>query len=546
MRSAPLLAAFLAFSTLSTLSVRGAGLDLIDVAGVTERGGGPKYARMLPRTGTNGLLSATLLPPLADWASVPIANLYYASAGAPSEGNGAPQYPFKTLEYALGQMASATNALVMAPGTYSGTATMQPGRSVALLGSGWGTRISALTVTAQGSSDDTALELADLRVGTLTVNGGKVKIRLARAQVDRLEGSASPVTVVRLDMGALIGSSSSPYTDVYMGYDTAPRALKALALAESGSTYLLELSAGRPEVVDGQSRRPLAFMEDVTDATSAVYTVMERLEGADTSISNAVVAEQTAREGADTALSNNLTAVIGVLRTDFRNLGSGWNGHVQALTTRMNGISAGVNSLDAREQRHYSELVAATNELHDGYVSADTALRSTLSNSITNSVTALSNNMSRIVQAMAGSAAADAIGAVSNSIIARAVSTADMNAIGRETVLSNRIALLQSSSANLPDRVTAIENNWPYLVAATNNLQSAVANLGNQINNLNVGALRTAVTAHGAWQQSMTSWSNNVDTTLARLQSAINGIIDSLAAITNKASLTGVSIPSKL
>lgn len=521
----------------------GGNLDRIDAEGVTERGGGPKYARMLPRTGTNGLLSATLLPPLADWASVPIANLYYASASAPSEGNGAPQYPFKTLGHALEQMA-ADSALIMAPGTYSGSGSVPAGHYRTLLGSGRGTYVTSLTISTTGTSPDTVLELAGLKVGTLTVNGGRMTIRMAGAYVERLEGSATPVTVVRLDMGARVNWSSLAYEDVYSGYSTSPM---ALALSERGGNRLLGLSGGRGVVVDGGYTNVLAFMSDLAGATGAVYAAMSDLRASNDVVMAEVSAEKAARSAADTALSNNLSAVIGDLRADFGSLGGTWGSQAAMLMANMTRLRSDMSDLDARVATTNARQSADIAQLRSDYTSAQANLSQTLHRTVTNQVAALSNAVPGIVDARAGAVVASGIAGATNSIVASAVAQADANALARESVITGDVGAVQQQLSTLGPTVTRHDSAISAIAYTNSQLRSGVTSLQSDMayESSRITTLNTAANGLTLSVVRLNTWTNSAETSLNTLRGRINAIIDSLIAITNKANLSGVSIPAK-
>jgi len=519
-----------------------AGLDRIDADGVTETGGSPRYARMLPRTGTNGLLSATLLPPVADWASQPIARLYYAAAGAPTQGNGSPQYPFSTLAHALGHMA-ADSALLMAPGSYSGTGTVASGRILTLFGTGWQVRITSLTVTAAGSSADTTLDLHGLRVGTLTVNGGRVNIRLYATAIDALAGSASAATVTRMDMASRIGASTLTHVDRYAGYPTAP---EATALVGDGGRKIV-MSGARGVVVDGAATNTIAHLSDVADATNAVYAAMAALETADADIVGLVDAERTARTTADNALSNNFARAVAGLSEDINAVDSNWDTQLRLVMASVSGLETALGNLDTRHTGDVATLTASVAGVRTGYATADTTLRDTLRGEFANGLGELRDSVPGVARAQAGDVVDERLGATTNDVIGTAVARANEAALARESNLSGRIDGATNRITLLEARHAEHEVSLRDLTSADTAIRRDISGMQGDISDLEGRAdgFHDAILALQAWDSATDTWKVHKDSDIATLRNKVNAIINSITPLTNR-TFRAISVPSKL
>ena len=527
------------FSALATP----ADLSRIEADGVTEVGGAPQYARMLPRTGSDGRLAASLLPPVADWASQPIPHLYYVSAAASTQGNGSPQYPFNTLSYALSSM-SAQSALLVVPGAYSGTCTVQADNTVTLFGMGDQSYISSLTVSAVGSSAATTLDLHGLRVGTLHVTGGRINIRLAGTSVELLSGSSDSVTVTRADMGVRVDTSTLAHTDVYVGSPTAPSA-ETLVTPEEGIS--LSLSGGRGIVVDGGTTNVVAYVTDIEDTVAQLSAAMSTLEAADESLRTRIAAEESGRQLADQALSNNLASAIATLATDFGELGSKWGSDVTGINTRIGQLDTRLTTLDSREAADVVELNAAVSDVRSDYAAADTALEAVLRGVVSAEVDELRGDVPGIADARATTIANARIGAVTNSVISAAVARADANAIARENTISNRVNNVQAQVTTLQGLVAGHTSSIANLVTSDTQLGNRITALetASGTHGSDIAGLKSAVSALQSWKITVTSQIADINADIGTVKNRINSVIDCLDSIVRKAQLSDVTLPEK-
>lgn len=526
-----------------------ATLDRVDAAGVTEVGGSAAYARMLPRTGPDGLLSATLLPPVADWGSKPVTNIYYVSANAASgDGNGSPQHPFKSLGTALSSVSSSS-AFILAPATYSASFTLAPGRSVAICGFGSSSYISSLTVTASGSSADTTLCLYGVRVGTLTVNGNRVNLRLMQAYVGRLAGSASAATVTRADMGSVVYVSTLAHADVYDGYDTAP-----LAEALTGPGLMrLFLSGGRVFATVDDETNTVAYLSDVAAATNSAFGAVQELRAEDLRLAGLILSEAGARAAADLALSNTMAAADAALLTRVQTVGSTWGSQMLLLSGRMDGMAAQLDGLRTKETNDVAALAAAVASVRTDFASADAALDSDLRNAIASGVAGLRAEVPGIADVRFDYKLGLVRGDIVNAAVTQAVAQADSRAQQRDNVLSARITGLSGDVARLSD---GIETNR----TALSTLRDTVRTLGEQVvnvsNNLYVTQAGISnLVSYTIMPAVRTTYSNQndivaVSTNLAELSSdtvwRINSIIDCLNIIKSNQPASSMSVPSKI
>ena len=471
-------AAAVAVAALATAPrVRG-DLDRIAADGVTEHGGSPEYARMLPRTGADGILDASLLPPVADWASQPISNLYYAAGNAPTQGNGSPQHPFNTLTHALSHMAP-DSALLLAPATYSGTLSLPAGRTVALVGFGPGAYVSGLSVSAAGSSPATRLALVGVSVGTLSLSGGTVDVRLSRSTVARLEGTASAATVTRTDMGSLVGVSTLTHVDVYAGYDTAPR---ARVLTTQSAATQLALSGGRAVVSDGGATNTVAYLSDVVGATNGTYLAMQDLRAADAALSGRMDAEESARLAGDAANSNRLEAARAALAAQMSDMGTTWTSRLMALVSDMTAVQGDFQDLNTQTTNDIRALQQSLSALQTAYQAADTALSTGLT-ALQATVNDLSNNLTAVVDAEAAQIADARIEAKRASIVSNAVSEAS----SRINVETTRLrSMIVTNNAAMAVRMSSAEGRLSAAVGRINGLIYALGGASNFTNNYHI------------------------------------------------------------
>lgn len=527
MRSAMILAVMAILSPLY-----GGDLDKIDANGVTETGGSTNYARMLTRTGVDGRLSASLLPPVADWASQPIPRMYYVAANASVQGNGSPQYPFTNLTYAVANMADKS-VLVLAPGSYSGTITITAGKSVTLFGMGGQTQVSRLDVTAVGTSSATLLDLCGLHIGTLSVQGGRINLRLAGTTVSQLAGSASPVTVTRTDMASRIDVSTLTHVDVYSGHTIfAP---EAGMLTDSTGTRHLLLVGGRGAVTYGASTNSLAYVADVTSATAAVYVAIGSLASTNTVLSGRIAAESDARSAADVTLSNRIEQVRTALLEDYGSLGTAWNSQIGLLVGRIDTTDSAVSSLVAKENGDIARVTSSVAQTSNAFVTADSRLRADL-------ISISSNDVSRMRETVIGIARTNAedivdtkIGAATNGVIANAVAQANSAAITREAVLSNTIAGVDSKFIYWQSIVTNNALQLSTLSGTVSGVQGDVSSLNTRLNNMTttVNTMQTGVNSLSSSVDLLDSSVSSNATAISQIKSRINSIIDYLASVTN-------------
>ena len=513
----------------------------IEADGVTEAGGLPKYARMLPRTGSDGRLAASLLPPVADWASQPIARLYYISASAPTQGNGSPQYPFNTLTYALSHM-TARSALLMAPGAYDGSGTITAGNTVTLFGVGAQPTISSLVVTALGSSSGTTLDLCGLRISTLQVEGGSITIKLSNTIVSQLTGAATSVTVMRMDMGAQVTAAAFAYTDVYLGYQTAP---EAQCIVDTATGRQLKLSGDRGVVVSGGTSKELAYRSDITAATDGIYGVLDGFTATDTELADLIASERTARLSADRALSNRFDSVVAALTADFGTLGGTWGTQVSTIGGRLDTLDQGLSSLRTLEASDIAEVRNMVNQTRTDYAAADSTLNTSLRNLVTTEVATLRSEVPGLVDVRAAAVAATQIAAVTNTVTATAVSMATAKINEAQTALNNSITTVDN-------RVTTLTSTVSGHTTSINSLKSADINLGNRVAALERGNYATAIASLNTTTSSLTSnvntlnsWKTTTTSDIEAIKSRINDVIDCLSAIISKASLSDITVPTK-
>ena len=520
-----------------------ADLSRIEADGVTEAGGLPKYARMLPRTGSDGRLAASLLPPVADWASQPIARLYYISASAPTQGNGSPQYPFNTLTYALSHM-TARSALLMAPGAYDGSGTITAGNTVTLFGVGAQPTISSLAVTALGSSSGTTLDLCGLRISTLQVEGGSITIKLSNTIVSQLTGAATSVTVMRMDMGAQVTAAAFAYTDVYLGYQTAP---EAQCIVDTATGRQLKLSGDRGVVVSGGTSKELAYRSDITTATDGIYGVLDGFTDTDTELADLIASERTARLSADRALSNRFDSVVASLTADFGTLGGTWGTQVSTIGGRLDSLDQSLASLSARETSDITEVRNMVNQTRTDYAAADSTLDTSLRNLVATSVATLRSEVPGLVDARAAAAAATQVASVTNAVIATAVNAATVKINAAQTSLNNSIATVNNSVTTLRSTVNGHTDSIYALYTADTQLGNRITSLetASGTHGSDIAGLISAVSALQSWKSAVTSQIAEIDADIGTVKNRINSVIDCLASIVDKAHLSGVTLPEK-
>jgi len=442
-------------------------LDRIAADGVTERGGSPAYARMLPRTKADGVLDASLLPPVADWASQPISNLYYAAGNARVQGNGSPQYPFRSLTYAFANMAP-NSAVLLAPATYSGTLPLDAGRTVTIAGFGPMSRIESLSVVVSGASYDTCLALVGVDIGTLSVSGGRVNIKMSSATVERLEGSSTMVTVTRLDLGSVVGISSLVNEDVYAGYDTVP---KAEALVDPVSGDQVILSGGRALVTDGGVTHVVAYVSDIDGATNDIGTALQALSSADSSLSSRINTEAYARASGDIVLSNMLNNAQASLAAQIASVGTSWGGQLSTVALAIDGLRDELQAHEATASNALASVNQAISGVQSGYTSADSALRADI-DALGSRFSVLEGGIEAAIDARARTIADSRISAARSGIISNAVSQADSLAATRVATLSQTVT---ANRSELVTRMSSIEGELISIKHTLNDLIDALA-----------------------------------------------------------------------
>lgn len=442
-------------------SARG-DLDRIAADGVTEKGGSAEYARMLPRTGPDGVLDASLLPPVADWASQPISNLYYLAGNAVVQGNGSPQYPFKELTYALSHMAPGS-ALLLAPATYSGVLSLPAGQTVTLVGMGPSTYVSSLVVAATGSSSATRLALVGMNVGVLSLSGGTVEVRLSHSVIGRLEGTASGVTVTRTDLGSVVGLSTVTHVDSYIGYDTTP---KAQMLTAADATTQLTLSEGRPIVTDGGARHTVAYVSDVMNATNGVSGAFQSLRDADTALGGRIDAEAAARNVGDAALSGRLDSVKAILDADISKIGTHWGSQLSNFSAALDDVYTRLDDLREVESNDVRSLRQRIADVTTAYNAEDALIRASLA-TLQAEVNALDAGLNSRINERADAR----IAAASNSIIAAATSRAVAASKNyTDSVRDNLTATINANNEELQTSIAPLAAGFQDMKGKLNNL----------------------------------------------------------------------------
>lgn len=525
-----------------------ATLDRVDADGVTEVGGSAAYARMLPRTGSDGLLSATLLPPVADWGSKPVTNVYYVAANAASAGNGSPQYPFKALGTALSSVSSSS-AFVLAPATYSASFTLASGRSVAICGFGPSSYISSLTVTAAGTSANTTLCLYGVRVGTLTVNGGRVNVRLMQAYVNSLAGSASAATVTRADMGSVVNASTLAHAYAYAGYDRVPL---AGALYGTGLDRLF-LSGGRALVSSSGGTNTVAYVSDVAAATNSAFGAVQALQAEDVRIAGLVGAEADARAAADTSLSNSFATAYAELAARLLTVDSTWGDNVTYILGRVSSVSSDIASLRTKEANDVSALSNAVATAVAGAKADDSTLAVLLTNKVAAAVHGLRLEVPGLADAQIDAARAGIVHAAVTQAVAQAVSDADALSRSRDAGITSRVANLEAARTSLQAsvssntaRISVISNNVNALSGEINTFSNRCDTINNRITALANGRVHALETDLAELGGDVEDVAGTIGGHVGISESTINSIIDCLNVIKTTLNLNSMTVPSKI
>lgn len=346
-----------------------ARLDNIDADGVTETGGAGR-ARMLTRTTADGKLDASLLPTLPGWAAKPVPNLYFAAAGAASGGNGSVQYPFATLTEALTKIPGGA-AVVLTPGSYSGSGVVTAGSVKSICGLGAGVTVTSLSVSTTGASPATEIRLCGLSVGTLTLTGGKINVRLTDATVTTLTGTATDVTVTRMDLGAKIGAHTLPastvFTDSYVGHPTAPEARKVVG--DAGGPYL-SVAGDRATV----GTETVAYLSDVSASAAAINVSIDALRTEDTRLAELLTAEAKARTNDVTSVLGALESATNSLKAQIAKIGSGWQVQIADINSSIGNLGTAISDLGRKESNDVVNVIGQVNLVRAEFAAADVAL----------------------------------------------------------------------------------------------------------------------------------------------------------------------------
>lgn len=414
-----------------------AALDFIDADGVTETGGTSQQARMLPRTGADGRISASLLPPVETYGAQRVPGITYIAGGATAGGNGSPLRPFRGLNDALREVGT-TGAFVFAPAQYDGTVfDMSGGCVMTLIGCGYGTYFPTMNVTVRGDSAVTELGIGACRIGTLTVSGGRVILRMSgAAYVDYIGGNAD-ITVVRTDMGSKIGVNDSrgTTTDMYTGYPTAPA---AYTVVSRDGNDVMSLAEGKATV----GPETVAYESYVDAATGTVYGTISVLQAEDERLSAALSAEEGARIHGDSVLAERIVAGASELSNAISVVSRDWNGRVDGLNDNIVILGGMVTNVVAQEHSDYITLLAAIEAVRTGYAQADSRLRTELLSTMTTKSQELQSRITSLQESTTA-----AISSLRNSVNQQ------------YTVLSNRVSVLEAQVSALNTWKNTI-NTW--------------------------------------------------------------------------------------
>ena len=353
------------FAVLGALTLSARQLDYIDADGVTETGGADK-ARMIPRTKADGLLDASLLPPVADWASQPIPGLRYVAPGAAAGGNGSPQYPYNSLATAFADSPSGT-ALLLAPASYDASVTLT-GKALALVGCGAATRLENLTVGVGGTS---SLSFVGCSAGVVTLNGAALPVRLHGTIVDAIHGTA-PVTLVRMDMGSYVRAwtTTGAHTERYDGYDLVTN---AVVLVGPGTS--LRMGADRPVATVDGVQEPVAYVSEVTAATNRVYASLADLVATNDQLAAAITTESATRSNAVVQLVEDLASTSSVIRAEIKDVDAAAQAQASVLSGTISQVAGAFTNLATTLQAEVNALSGEVDALDASYQQADAELR---------------------------------------------------------------------------------------------------------------------------------------------------------------------------
>ena len=495
-------------SLLAALAAASAHADLtkVDADGVTEVGGTAEYSRMLPRTGATGRLDASLLPPVADWASTPIPGLYYVSCDVETEGNGSPQYPFKTLEKAVEASMGRRelDALLFAPGAYSGTITMSGSKAeqFALVGTG-NTSFLKLVLASDSATKYSGLVVWNADIANLIVNVPDTTIFLHNARIGNLSGSSTGVKIRRYDMGARVLNASIAYTDSYYGHPTAPQ---AQALVADDATEPMKLAAGRATV----GSETVAYLGDVASATTMVYTTISEISGDYSGLGDRITAEETARKAGDTVLQASIVSTKSELEASINKVGDGWNSQLESLSSRIASTDTSLAALSTRETNDVAAVNASIEATKKAYAVADEAMATKLRNEFKTSMSDTESGIEEIVD----SRFSTLIEAETPGIVSKAVDA--VNASGGSGGLTNRLNAAESDIAGLKSKADTQATDISNMKLQDDALAKSISNLETK-HNSDKTSLQTSISS---LQSTVSSNNSGMQTRMGNLEVA--------------------------
>ena len=356
-----------------------AKLYYVDADGVTERGGSTNVARMLPRTGPDGRLHKSLLPPLGALSTTPDPMRLYVSSGAQPGGNGSAVAPFATLQEAV-EHAAAGGSVECSAGTYSATnVTLAAGTSLTLSGQGPGTVLS-LDVRVPADAAGTELRIVSADVSSLSASGGGIAVTLLGSRVNYLSGNASRLEVTRADLGSAVKNPGRAYVDSYSGYDTVP---KALALKGDAGYGSLVMSGPRPAV----GSEGVAYLSDIESATNAVYVTVDDLRNADEALALELVSVSNATAGLVVRGLAALGSATNAMNYRITDMDRYWTNELAMLHARVDGAGADVTKLQNGLSSAEGRLDAADAGIRTKFAEADSNLYETVTEDISNAKT---------------------------------------------------------------------------------------------------------------------------------------------------------------
>ena len=411
-----------------------AKLDYVDADGVTERGGSTNVARMLPRTGPDGRLHKSLLPPLGALSATPDPMRLYVSSGAQPGGNGSAVAPFATLQEAVEHVA-AGGAVECSAGTYSATnVTLAAGTSLTLSGQGQGTVLS-LDVRVPADAAGTELRIVSADVSLLSASGGGIAVTLLGSRVNRLSGNASRLEVTRADLGSLVKNPGRAYVDSYSGYDTVP---KALALKGDPGYGSLVMSGPRPVV----GSEGVAYLSDIEAATDAVYAAVDDLRNADEELALELVSVSNVTAGMVVRSLAALGSATNSMNDRIAGIDRYWTNELATLHARVDGTGADVPRLQNDLSSAEGRLETADAGIRTDFAKADSNLYET----VTEDISAAKTEAKDYADTAAAAIAASTVSSHTPGIISDAVT-----AVKEDATISGAIDTVNSLYRQIND-----------------------------------------------------------------------------------------------